>query len=188
MNYFEFNCTKCGACCRELLTDEYGITSGLSLIESEICLFDLKLVKPNMGLGDVKTINVITYQLNQMVCPHIDERNNCKIYDKRPLVCQSYPVEVTLTGGIVRPECPQSFSIPKDGSALTDAGLTFNQILMKKFKQFGDKRSILWFFDLSSNKWTIVPDTFSSQYISQYKRRQKSARAKSPMGKFKTIS
>ncbi len=161
MNYFEFNCSRCGACCRNLLTDEYGITNGLALTEEEICLFDSDSVKPNMGLGNGKSINIVTYQLNKNVCPHIDEKNNCKIYEKRPLICQSFPVEVTIKGGIVRPECPQSLSIPKDGSALTDAGLIINQILMRKFKQLGDKSSILWFFDLSSNKWTIIPDTFS---------------------------
>jgi Fe-S-cluster containining protein len=162
MNYFKFKCSRCGACCRNLLTDEFGVLSGLSLTEEEICFFDSELIKPNMGLGNGKSINIITYQLNQSVCPHIDEKNKCKIYEKRPLVCQSYPVEVSVSGGIVRPECPQSFNIPKDGSALTDAGLIFNQILLKKFKQKGDKESILWFFDLSTNRWTIIPDTFLS--------------------------
>jgi len=161
MSVIDFACTKCGYCCRNLLNDEFGITQGLSLTEIEINLFDPTFVKPNMALGNQTTRNVITYQLNQAVCQHIDESNNCKIYDKRPLVCQSYPVEVTVRGGIVRADCPQSFSIPNDGTALTEAGLIFNQYLKEKFNQFWDKGSILWFFDLSTNKWTIIPDTFS---------------------------
>lgn len=161
MSILDFTCTKCGQCCRNLLNDEFGITQGLTLTEIEINLFDPKFVKPNMALGNEKTINIITYQLNQAVCPYIDESNNCKIYDKRPLMCQSYPVEVTVLGSIVREDCPQSFCIANDGTSLPEAGLILNQYLTQKFKKFWYKGSLLWFFDLSTNKWTIIPDTFS---------------------------
>jgi hypothetical protein len=65
MSILDFKCTKCGYCCRNLLAEEFGITSGLSLTEKEICLFDPKFVSPHMALGNEKTINIITFQLNQ---------------------------------------------------------------------------------------------------------------------------
>ena len=52
--------------------ETFGILSGLSLTEIERSLFDPKLISPSMALGNKKTINIITYQLNQAVCPHID--------------------------------------------------------------------------------------------------------------------
>ena len=160
MSILDFTCIKCGKCCRNLLVEDWGITNGLELTDKEIDLSDPKFVKPHMGLGNLKTVNIISYQLNLAVCPYIDEKNNCKIYNRRPLVCQSYPVEVTPMGSIIREDCPQSFSIPRDGTALTESGLIFNQYVLKKFDQFNAKDSLLWVFDLSSDKWTIVPDPF----------------------------
>ena len=136
-------------------------------------MFDEKFIKPQQGYGTLKGIKVFLYQLNQKDCPYIDNHNNCSIYEKRPLICQSYPVEPTILGGIVREDCPESSYYPKDGTAFTEAGLVFNEQLRTKMREFRVKGDILWFFDLYTNKWTIIPDTFSSQHISQFKERQK---------------
>ena len=90
-----FECLQCGHCCRTLFKREGRITSGLTFFSNEEKeLFPKNLVSPATGLGwgTSGPKHIIHYQLNSNTCPHLDENNLCKIYDNRPLVCQSFPL------------------------------------------------------------------------------------------------
>ena len=88
-----FQCKKCGTCCRNLFDDIEGIRMGLVLTAKEVSLFPSEMISPSSALGTEKRKKIITYQLNANTCPHIDNKNNCLIYEKRPLRCKSYPYE-----------------------------------------------------------------------------------------------
>jgi len=76
----------CGTCCKNLLEDANGIINGLFLTHKEKKLFPARLVSPKVALGKRKPEKMIAYQLNVAVCPHLNERNGCEIYDTRPLI------------------------------------------------------------------------------------------------------
>ena len=152
MSEIGFSCSKCGWCCRTLLVEQFG----LFLTEDEKTLFDSKYVAPYMALGIDKPSNIIAYQLNQAVCPYINENNNCTIYNKRPLACQSYPIQVTILGSMVEADCPQAKYLQKDGSLMTESGIKANQYIMAKIRKYCKKGSKMWLFNLATKKWTIA--------------------------------
>jgi Fe-S-cluster containining protein len=51
-------------------------------------------IKPDNVIWDQNSKNtiVITWTLDHDDCPFISEENKCKIYNDRPLVCQTYPI------------------------------------------------------------------------------------------------
>src|SRR4030042_6764260 len=105
MKEITFNCTKCGLCCKNLLDERDGNIVGLCLTKKETRMFDPKYISPQVGIGKEKVEKIIGYQLNVAVCPHLGEKNNCEIYDKRPLVCQTFPFEPARE--TVSRKCPQ---------------------------------------------------------------------------------
>jgi Fe-S-cluster containining protein len=156
MSEIGFSCTRCGYCCRTLFVEQSGVINGLCLTEDEITLFDPKLVSPYMALGVEEPTNIIMYQLNQAVCPYINKKNECNVYDRRPLVCQSYPVQVTVMGSFVENDCPQSKYIQNNEFLTTEAGLKTNLYVMNKFAKYRTKQSKMWFFNLATKKWVIA--------------------------------
>jgi len=51
-------------------------------------------IKPDNVIWDQNSKNAIaiTWNLDHDDCPFISDKNKCKIYDYRPLVCQTYPL------------------------------------------------------------------------------------------------
>lgn len=161
----DFKCSRCGFCCRALLSLKSGVVMGMSLTKEEVDMFDPKYISPCMAIGTDKPSHIIIYQLNRGICPFINEKNECKIYQKRPLVCQSFPIEVTFMGGIVHSECSQSKVLPKDGTAITDAGIKINQYILKNFKEISSKKRKMWYYDLATKKWVVASNPFlKTQY------------------------
>jgi Fe-S-cluster containining protein len=106
-----FKCLKCGKCCRNLLKDEDGVVSGLMLFPDEIGLFPDKFVYPGLGLGfnrfdPAKPESIICYQLDLADCPYLSQENECQIYQKRPLICQVFPLHPmgSIGTSIVEPD------------------------------------------------------------------------------------
>jgi Fe-S-cluster containining protein len=154
-----FYCTKCGICCNSLLENIDGIVNGLHLTEKETRLFQPELVSPQTAIGFGKPEKIISYQLNVAVCPHLGQKNECRIYEKRPLACQSYPIHVN--GLDVK--CPQIGSVIKEGEFCEcefseiekKAVEKINRYYLNRTKEYFEKGAKLWRFDLSTRKWVI---------------------------------
>ena len=96
----EFSCLRCGECCRRLLIDSGLARKGLPLLPDERGLFPAELIAPGVGVGhpDTSGFRVISYQMTELVCPHLDE-GSCGIWRTRPAVCRSYPYMPVITQG-----------------------------------------------------------------------------------------
>ena len=88
-----FKCLRCGHCCRNLLREFDGDLKGLVISPNERKLFPKKLISPRVGIGWglMGPKHVVSYQLDANACPRLSKDNLCKIYNKRPLVCQAFP-------------------------------------------------------------------------------------------------
>ena len=86
-----FNCRKCGTCCRNLLEYINGVKAGLLLTVKEIDLFPSEMISPKMAIGIAGPEQMICYQLSVDNCPYINEKSECRTYDKRPLMCRAFP-------------------------------------------------------------------------------------------------
>jgi len=158
MREIVFECKKCGTCCRDLLEDFDGIRKGLLLTANETNLFPSEMISPKMAIGVKKPEKIIEYQLNVNVCPHLNERNECRIYYKRPLMCKAFPYE----SGTFSVKC-KVFSHVKVGVpcnaafSLTEieASEKLNRYIMNRFRKYVKKGSQLWEFDLATKKWTV---------------------------------
>ncbi len=114
---------------------------------------------------------IMSYQLGVNICPHITEKNSCKIYEKRPLICRAFPLISLGQIGVTIATPQQCLFVEKTER---EHG-SFDSILPmtpKKFKAHGwevvgaigkkiDESliqsrlsgEIVWKFDLKSNKW-----------------------------------
>jgi Fe-S-cluster containining protein len=88
-----FSCTRCGGCCKSLLTTVDGKLLGLYLDPSEIKSFPQDVIFPLVGHGKLPTITA--YQLGVNRCPNFVEENGvgkCSIHTTRPRICRAFPV------------------------------------------------------------------------------------------------
>ncbi len=104
----QFPCKRCGKCCTMLEKKNW---TGISLFPWEKQLFPKEDTEPSLGLGEDPEhpkFKIVLYTYDKPGCLHI-EKNQCKIYTQRPLVCRSYPFRVAKkkdeTVFIVAPEC-----------------------------------------------------------------------------------
>ena len=165
MSDLTFKCKKCGTCCRGLFVEEYGVLSGLCLTEEEAKQFDSKVIMPYLAIGDKKPTTIIYYQLVLSDCPHLNGKNECKIYEKRPLICRVFPVHPDLNGIVILPKCPEILKHwTKEGEispvAIEDdeieSALTKITILsLTHKKECIEKGLRFWFFDLATGKWHL---------------------------------
>jgi Fe-S-cluster containining protein len=64
------------------------------ILPEERGLFDDKIIRPNVGFSNdfmFGPSQIAYYQLAIDNCPHLSSRNTCSIYERRPLVCRTYP-------------------------------------------------------------------------------------------------
>lgn len=153
----DFECQRCGTCCRNLLETKNYIRRGLPLTEQEVSLFPQELVSPKLAIGATEPKIVILYQLNVNVCPYINDKNECGKYEKRPLMCQSFPV---VAGGLSN-RC-RVFSYRKVGVSYADpypmkrqleASNKFDAYLRNRIKKHYRKNLKVWEYDLSTGQW-----------------------------------
>jgi len=157
-----FECQKCGTCCRNLLEDVDGITNGLFLTQRERELFPSELISPKLAIGVGKPRRVIAYQLNINVCPHLDEKHECRIYDRRPLACQSFPFEYMIySGPTVSVKCPVIGSRMKKGEQRevevseveVGASEKMNRYIINRSRKYRKKGLSMWNYDLETKLW-----------------------------------
>jgi Fe-S-cluster containining protein len=153
----EFVCKRCGVCCRNLLETKDGIQRGLPLTDKETALFPQELVSPKLAIGVAEPKVVILYQLNVNVCPYINSQNACVKYEKRPLMCQSFPV----VAGDLSNRCTV-FSYRLKGVSYSDsysmekqlaASVKFTLYLGNRVKKYYRKDLKVWEYDLAKRRW-----------------------------------
>jgi Fe-S-cluster containining protein len=151
-----FKCNKCGYCCRTLLGTANGMVRGLSLTKRETLLFDQKFIFPQKAFGVNKPTHIFQYQLSLAVCPHISEKNECAIYENRPMICKCYPFEMMGNNNCITSiECPQMSRIIKEKiPTLTppECEEMYNYFMREKIIHC-TKGSIEWNFDLARKMW-----------------------------------
>ena len=157
MDAGKFECLRCATCCRNLLEGKGVILRGLPLTDKEVGLFPTVLVSPKMGIGSIKLEEVVLYQLNINCCPYVTEKNECKIYSKRPLMCQSFPI----VAGAISNRC-KTFSYRKPGVTYTepynmekqvDASEKLEKYVTNRIKKHRGKATRIWEYDLATKKW-----------------------------------
>jgi Fe-S-cluster containining protein len=154
----DFECLQCATCCRNLLETRDGKSSGMTLTDKEASIFQPAIVSPKIALGMSAPEITILYQLNVKCCPNVNEKNMCQIYEKRPLVCQSFPI----ISGAISNKC-KVFSYRKVGLSYSEPYAMIRQLqasekldkyiqnrIRKHFKE-GIK---LWEYDLTTKQWT----------------------------------
>ena len=192
----KFECKKCGKCCRNLRgrtkrkeppslpPDLFG---NLSMSERTIMLFewevtDLQLVaegltvdfrvKPDFMIwDDLSNVPlVLSWNLDHDDCPFISKENRCLAQDRKPLVCQSYPLQVSgLVGETDRmsfllSDCPNAMPLPFEMNkplkiqtlykeAFEVYAHTFDGIL--RFE--GARRLVIERLSQLTKKWIIFP-------------------------------
>ena len=154
-----FQCKKCDTCCRNLLDDIRGIRKGLILTAKEVNLFPSEMISPSLAIGTEKRKKAITFQLNANTCPHIDNKNECLIYDKRPLMCKAFPYE----SGNFSIKCTV-FSSRKVGQTYCDfapsrfqidASEKLNRYARNRFQKYFRKGIKVWEYDLATKNWVL---------------------------------
>ena len=120
---------------------------------------------PYLAIGDKKPTTIIYYQLILADCPHLSEKNECKIYEKRPLICRVFPVHPDLNRVVILPKCPQIAKYwTKAGEMCpviieddeVDSAVTQIDILALTWrKECTEKGLRLWYFDLATRKWRL---------------------------------
>lgn len=157
MDAGKFECLRCATCCRNLLESKGGVQRGLPLTDKEASLFPNVLISPKLGVGTKEPEEVVLYQINVKCCPYINEKNECQIYAKRPLMCQSFPI----VAGAISNRC-KTFSYRKPGITYTEpynmdkqveASGKLEKYVANRIKKHRGKAIRIWEFDLTTKKW-----------------------------------
>jgi hypothetical protein len=115
------------------------------------------VVSLKIAVGIAKPEKIIQCQLNVDDCPHISEKNECRIYAKRPLMCRAFPYE----SGTVSVKCPVIGSrIGANEQCEVEVSTTegeasekLNMHLLNRFQRLSKKGQKLWEFDLKTRRW-----------------------------------
>jgi Fe-S-cluster containining protein len=157
-----FTCLKCGNCCKDLFDTRGGEKRGLTLTIEESYLFSDKLITPLAAFGFEAPSVIFLYQLSTKDCPHTNKENQCGIYQKRPLVCQAFP----LSQGRFSTKC-KLFWFLKDfpentvkvvidwGKTQLEAERRLDDYIIAAFKNNFAQRIGSWSFDLDDGTWKL---------------------------------
>ena len=117
------------------------------------------------GRSRPRPSDVGVFQLNVNVCPQLTSNNDCKIYSKRPLVCQAHPLSLVMDQAVpisasVDISCHFAMQIPggskvKLSDYFSDEILKANAVCCSYLESI-KKQSDVWLFDLETNKWKRV--------------------------------
>jgi len=158
-----FTCRKCGQCCKNLIENKSNHRRGLTLTADEAKLFSDALIAPLAAFGSDAPNIVFLYQLSTNDCPYLNQNNQCDIYEKRPLVCRSFP----LTQGSFSTKCDRfwffkdfpenSVKIALDwGKTQLDAEKQLDDYILRVFKTNFSQGIASWSFDLTDKKWKLI--------------------------------
>jgi Fe-S-cluster containining protein len=165
LKVIKFACTKCGVCCNKIIMKTELGQTGMYLQVDERHLFPPASIKPMYAVGlkgraRPRPKKIVAYQFAAEPCPHYDEKVGCTIYDTRPNICRSFPLEVNLASR----QCPIIESTIADGEGFRfepesvkverEANKKHIEYLMKFKKQkLGDE---FWVWTLDKQKWLRV--------------------------------
>jgi len=153
----EFECLRCGTCCKTILQTADGVVRGLPLTEKERRLFPPEVVSPRVAVGVEAPETVVLWQLNRNVCLFVGEGNVCQRYEVRPLMCRSFPIVV----GAISNKCTV-FSYRKPGVAYSEPYTMESQLeadekltvyIKKSIKKYSRKGLKMWEYDLATCSW-----------------------------------
>lgn len=171
----KFECLQCGSCCRNLRVNMGEWTLGLFLLPDETKFFPEDKIFPMWAIGlkgrsrpRPETIGV--FQLDSATCIHMTEKNTCRIYDKRPVICHAHPLSLTIEqdrtiNASVNASCKGARKIPSNTHIkLSDY---FSDDIIKASaaasaylqRMFHESAGLIWLFDLRSHKWKRVTET-----------------------------
>lgn len=168
----KFQCLKCGTCCRNLIVNFGDWTLGLILLPEETNLFPESLIAPMWGIGvkgrsRPRPEKVCVFQLNTKICVHLTDKNTCRIYAERPLICHAHPLNIQVAEGrlisaSVNGSCKGISRMPvnrniKLSDYFEDDILEANTILSTYLERmFVESHGYVWLYDLASCKWKRV--------------------------------
>jgi len=150
---------RCGKCCGNLVAEDKGVLRGLTLLPGEAHLFPAELVRPAIGVGQRPPgagFNVLAYQLEADVCPHLSD-GFCGIYVDRPASCRQFPF--SLEPGRGGPMVGLDMNCPAVSALLPGAGrlevdeLGAAEVLYRLKLQVAEDPRLSWFYDLRDRKW-----------------------------------
>jgi len=163
----KFECLKCGRCCRNLVIDVIigGKTFllGMFLWKEEVRHFAPDKVLPLYGAGikgrsRVRPAEVFAYQYIENVCPHITKNNLCRIYNYRPLICRSFPLENSQ----LKAQCgwvkKQKELVETHEPLIVGQEIVNAERLMsiKTINALDKYNGALWIYPLDTRKWVRV--------------------------------
>jgi Fe-S-cluster containining protein len=129
----------------------------LPLNERETKLFPSNAIAPKLAVGVEKPQTIVLFQLIVNCCPHVNEKNECQIYAKRPLMCQSFPI----VAGAISNRC-QVFNYRRPGVAYDEpysmtaqlkASNKLEQYIQNYLRRNSRKGLRVWEYDPNSKKW-----------------------------------
>lgn len=92
MRAVPFRCVKCGECCRHLVGRQWG----MALTPDEYRRLNRAARWRGLKLNVVPlvagAIGAKLYQMAEDICPFLDGRGRCIVYEQRPLVCRMFPL------------------------------------------------------------------------------------------------
>ena len=157
-----FECSRCSACCSDLVQEDKGILRGLTLLPGEEKAFPEDSVMPAVGLGrrpHERGFKVIAHQLVEETCPHLGVAE-CRIHDRRPSSCRQFPFSLRM-GPDDRQQMGLDLSCPSLAELVegrTDLRIRFYDrpsaerlLEVSTGALFNPRRA--WFYDLGSGKW-----------------------------------
>jgi len=158
---FKFECLKCGECCRNLhiKVEKIG-TVGLFLLPNERGLFPAETVIPLYGAGlkgksRPRPEVIFAYQILQSICPHLTEENLCDVYDRRPIACRAFPLQIIMLDRRctwVKERFQEGESTPRSNIDLGNMQ-KYHDMLFNYIGSYAKEYLYMWAWDLSSQKW-----------------------------------
>ena len=176
MKHLKFECLRCGSYCKKIIinnvTKKRNIKVGLCLQPKERKLFrshNETKIFPYIGLQreNWPEPKIIMYQMVSEPCPLLNTKTNlCTIYDKRPLICRSFPFSFDVSGLSIENNCTFSKkNIKKSDFGEIDIIMPGNQknALINLYNLFAkferelklDKKLTPLLFDFEKKIWLI---------------------------------
>ena len=129
------------------------------LTKKETALFESKDVAPQFAIVPIEQKRIVFYQMKTSPCPHLNSQNKCRIYEKRPLICRSFPIMADY----ISSRC-KVFSKRKPGQIYQDvypmiemkeASKKISRYVMENFGKELKTGVQEWEYDLASRKWIL---------------------------------
>lgn len=165
----DFNCSRCGKCCTNILTNINGNTFGLYLSVDDSTLFPSEVVFPLFGRGD--PIQIKAYQLGVNQCPHFQLGNSvgsCLIHEKKPLACRTFPLlsyDRFSKKLVLCKSCPVVKTAYDKGEEFNKDSLISeisanNQKIEQLIKEITDNNQDEYMWPINKKEWIKISDIY----------------------------